>query len=97
MARVRRIRGTLIDPFRWLADRRMERRLLRDYEATVATIVEKLSPANHGLAVPLAQYPEKIRGYGHLKLASVNKVAPEAIARREAFLAGAPRIAEAAE
>ena len=60
LARVRRIRGTLIDPFCWLADRRMERRLLRDYEATVATIVEKLSPANHGLAFPLAQYPEKI-------------------------------------
>ena len=75
----------------------MERRLRADYEATLATIVENLSPANHGFAVPLAQYPEKIRGYGHLKVASVAKVAPEASARREAFLAGAPRIAEAAE
>jgi indolepyruvate ferredoxin oxidoreductase len=97
LARLRRIRGTFIDPFSWLADRRMERRLLADYEATLATIVGKLSPANHGLAVPLAQYPEKIRGYGHVKLASVRKVAPEANARHEAFLAGAPRIAEAAE
>ena len=56
-----------------------------------------LCSSSHALAVPLAHYPEKIRGYGHVKLASVNKVAPEASARREAFVAGLPRIAEAAE
>jgi indolepyruvate ferredoxin oxidoreductase len=97
LARLRRIRGTWLDPFFWSADRRLERRLLADYEATLATIVDRLTPQNHALAVPLAHYPEKIRGYGHVKLASVNKVAPEASARREAFVAGLPRIAEAAE
>jgi indolepyruvate ferredoxin oxidoreductase len=97
LARLRRIRGTVLDPFAWSADRRLERRLLADYQATLATIVEKLTPANHPLAVPLAQYPEKIRGYGHVKLAAARRIAPEANARRQAFLAGPPRIAEAAE
>jgi len=97
LARLRRIRGRFFDPFSWSADRRLERRLLAGYQAVVATILDKLSPANHALAIPLAQYPEKIRGYGHVKLASVKRVEPEISARREAFLAGPPRIAEAAE
>jgi indolepyruvate ferredoxin oxidoreductase len=97
LAQLRGMRGMFVDPFSWSADRRLERRLLADYVATLATIVDKLTPANYALAIPLAHYPEKIRGYGHVKLASVTKVKPEANARREAFLAGPPRIAEAAE
>jgi indolepyruvate ferredoxin oxidoreductase len=97
LARFRRIRGRFFDPFSWSADRRLERRLLADYQAIVATIVDKLTPANHALAIPLAQYPEKIRGYGHVKLATVKRVEPEVSARRDAFLAGPPRMSEAAE
>ena len=52
----------------------MERRLLAEYEATLATIRENLAPENHKLAVALARYPEKIRGFGHVKAAAVERV-----------------------
>jgi len=97
LARLRGIRGWFFDPFSWSADRRLDRRLLADYQAMVATIVARLTPASYSLAIPLMQYPERIRGYGHVKRASARRIEAEVSARREAFLAGPPRIAEAAE
>jgi indolepyruvate ferredoxin oxidoreductase len=96
LASMRRIRGTIFDPFSYSAERRMERRLRADYENTLATILEHLSPANHDLAVGLAGYPEKIRGFGHVKAEAARRVAGDAEARRDAFLGGRVR-AEAAE
>ena len=45
----------------------MERRLIGEYEATIAELVGKLSSDNHALAVKIASIPEEIRGYGHVK------------------------------
>jgi indolepyruvate ferredoxin oxidoreductase len=97
LAAMRRLRGTVLDPFRYAADRRLERRLLADYEETLRLIVASLRPDNYAAAVALAEYPEKVRGYGPVKAASAAKAAEFAAARREAFLAGVPRMAEAAE
>jgi len=96
LARLRWLRGTWLDPFAHSAERRMERRLLAEYEETVATIVARLSADTHGLAVALARYPEKIRGFGHVKAEAAARAAGEAAIRRAAFLAGRVR-AEAAE
>jgi indolepyruvate ferredoxin oxidoreductase len=96
LARLRRLRGSWLDPFGHTNERRMERRLLADYQATLAQIRERLSPENHHLAVALARFPEKIRGYGHVKAAAILSALPEAAARREAFLAGRAQV-EAAE
>ncbi len=93
LARLRKVRGSWLDPFGHTAERRMERRLLAEYEATLTTIRAHLAPENHHLAVALARYPEKIRGFGHVKADAVKRVLPEAAARREAFLAGGVRAA----
>jgi indolepyruvate ferredoxin oxidoreductase len=87
LTRLRRLRGSWFDPFGHTNERRMERRLLADYRATLTQIREALSPENHHLAVALARYPEKIRGYGHVKAATILKALPEAAARRAAFAA----------
>ena len=89
LARFRGLRGSILDPFGYKRERRMERRLLAEYEATLAVIRAHLAPENHHLAVALARYPEKIRGFGQVKAAAVERVLPEATARRAAFLAGA--------
>jgi indolepyruvate ferredoxin oxidoreductase len=34
-------------------------------------VLEALNEGNHALAVRLAQIPEQIRGFGHVKLAAV--------------------------
>ena len=48
--------------------RRTERALIRDYAAMLDEVLEKLTPENHAVAVGLAAIPEKIRGFGHVKM-----------------------------
>jgi indolepyruvate ferredoxin oxidoreductase len=96
LARMRWLRHTWINPFGYTAERRMERRLLADYEKTIAAILDRLDAGNHRFAVALAAYPEKIRGFGHVRAESILRVLPDAAARREAFLGGG-LAAEAAE
>ena len=67
MARLRFLRGSLLDPFRNSPERRLERRLLAQYETDVADWTERLDARNHAIAVRLASLPEKIRGFGHVK------------------------------
>ena len=67
LAKLRRFRGTALDLFGRTDERKMERRLLAEYEALLDEILGKLAPHNHKLAVDLASVPEHIRGYGHVK------------------------------
>ncbi len=67
LAKLRGLRGTVFDIFGHTQERRMERQLIGEYEATIAEIIGKLSSDNHALAVKIASIPEEIRGYGHVK------------------------------
>jgi indolepyruvate ferredoxin oxidoreductase len=67
LARFKFLRGTPLDPFGYSAERRVERALVRDYNALLAELIEGLTPQNHALAVAIASIPEKIRGFGPVK------------------------------
>ncbi|MFQ5954279.1 MAG: indolepyruvate ferredoxin oxidoreductase family protein, partial [Kiloniellales bacterium] len=67
LAKLKRLRGTRLDPFALSAERKTERRLIADYEATIAELLQGLDRSNHGLAVEIASIPEHIRGFGHVK------------------------------
>ncbi len=67
MAKLKGLRGTRWDVFGRTAERRTERQLIADYEATVAALISGLAPHNHDLAVEIASIPEDIRGFGHVK------------------------------
>ncbi len=84
LARLRGLRGTWLDVFGYTAERRMERRLIAEYEATIETLLAGLSPEKFALAVEIAALPQKMRGFGHVKLRNV-----EAAKRREAELLAA--------
>ncbi|MGH6676486.1 MAG: DUF6537 domain-containing protein, partial [Xanthobacteraceae bacterium] len=71
LARMKGLRGTPLDIFGWSEERRVERRLLVDYRAFIDEILTKLTPENYACAVALASLPEKIRGFGHVKLRSI--------------------------
>ncbi len=73
LARLKGLRGTAFDVFGYTAERKMERRLIADYEALVAELLQDLSAENHALAVKLASIPDDIRGYGHVKDAHLEK------------------------
>jgi indolepyruvate ferredoxin oxidoreductase len=67
LRRLKGLRGTRFDPFGRTAERRMERKVLADYEVLLEEIVATLTPENHQLAVQLAELPENIRGFGQVK------------------------------
>jgi indolepyruvate ferredoxin oxidoreductase len=67
------LRRTAFDVFGRTAERRMERQLIADYETLVDELLAGLAHDRHRLAVALASLPERIRGYGHVKQAHLDK------------------------
>ncbi|MEM0946552.1 MAG: indolepyruvate ferredoxin oxidoreductase family protein [Pseudomonadota bacterium] len=81
LAAMKRLRGTPFDIFGYSAERRMERRLIRQYEKDVRAVVSA-PPPNWEAVVELASLPMEIRGFGPVKEAN----AAQAGARREILL-----------
>ena len=71
LARARALRGTPFDPFGRTEERKLERRLIAEYEQRVDELLAGLSAEKHAVAVAIANVPGSIRGYGHVKLASL--------------------------
>jgi indolepyruvate ferredoxin oxidoreductase len=67
LKRFKRLRGTALDPFAYLAERKHERRLRDDYETLVGELCRDLTAARLPTAVELAALPQQIRGFGHVK------------------------------
>jgi len=97
LARFKRLRGTAFDPFGYSRERRTERGLIADYEATLNELMARLSPENHALAVGIAAIPEKIRGFGHVKASHLAVAKADEAALLERFRASAPDMLKAAE
>ena len=67
LARLRFLRGTPFDVFGYMRQRRLERRLVGEYEATLLELLAGLSADNHALAVEIARIPEYVRGFDRVK------------------------------
>ncbi|MBT3991943.1 MAG: indolepyruvate ferredoxin oxidoreductase family protein [Rhodospirillaceae bacterium] len=77
LAPLKVLRGTPLDPFGYLAERKEERKLIRDYENLLNEISGTLSSENYDLAVELASLPMQIRGFGHVKARAIKEVKAE--------------------
>jgi indolepyruvate ferredoxin oxidoreductase len=82
LAKFRRLRGSVLDPFGHTQERKTERRLIREYEGLIEELIGALSADNYRIAVELANLPEYIRGFGHVKQRHIAEFA----ARRDALL-----------
>ncbi len=71
LARLKGLRGGALDVFGYTAERRMERKLAEDYEAGLDRLAGGLSAQTLPLAIKIASVPDQIRGFGHVKDASV--------------------------
>jgi indolepyruvate ferredoxin oxidoreductase len=71
LAPLKFLRGTPLDIFGYGAERRLERRLIAEYEATLDALLGTLGPDTLVLAAEIAGLPEGIRGYGPIKERSV--------------------------
>jgi indolepyruvate ferredoxin oxidoreductase len=74
LARLRGLRGTAFDPFGGLADRKLERALIGEFETLVSELCTSLDSSNLETATTLARSPQAIKGFGHVKAASLAKV-----------------------
>ena len=97
LAKFKFLRGTPLDPFGYTAERRTERGLIAEYCQVLDEIIEHLTPYNHQAALALASLPEKIRGFGHVKVRSITIAKAEEAALLEQFRSGAPSFLKAAE
>jgi indolepyruvate ferredoxin oxidoreductase len=74
LAALRRLRGTPFDLFGRTEERREERQLVEDYCATIEQILARMDHIDLDIALALARLPDQIRGYGHVKQASIAAV-----------------------
>ncbi|WP_299653781.1 indolepyruvate ferredoxin oxidoreductase family protein [uncultured Tateyamaria sp.] len=97
LAKLKALRGTPLDIFGRTEERRMERALIKQYEADMKTVLPELGDNTRDAIVALAALPLDIRGFGPVKQANEVKAAK----RREELLsvirAGGPSHAKAAE
>jgi len=77
LAALRGLRGTMLDPFSRTAERRMERALLARYESDLDGVLGSLDAHRIDAAAALASLPQLIRGYGHVKQASIGRADAE--------------------
>ncbi len=85
LAKMKGLRGGALDIFGKTEERKMERQLLRDYRSQMETVLANLAPHNYETAVQLAQVPEHIRGFGHVKERHVKEAKLRESKLREAF------------
>ncbi len=83
LAKLKGLRGTPFDPFGYAAERKMERALIKQYEADMAEVLPKVTPETMEIARELAELPLTIRGFGPVK-AQAEQMAAK---RREELLA----------
>ncbi len=97
LARFKYLRGTPLDPFGRTEERRMERALIKQYEADMAEVLPLVTDSTRDAILALAELPLQIRGFGPVKQANEAKAAK----RREELLAvirsGGANLAKAAE
>lgn len=77
LARLRNLRGTYLDIFGYSAHRRLERRLIEEYEQLIAGLLDRLEPGNYRAIIEIAESFDRIRGYGVVKEQSVQVVRRE--------------------
>ena len=97
LARMKGLRGTALDPFGWLPERRAERALIAQYEADMAEVLPLVAPPTEGAVRALAELPLAIRGFGPVKDAAVEKAARQRAELLAAIRAGGTPQAQAAE
>ncbi|HEY3642842.1 MAG TPA: indolepyruvate ferredoxin oxidoreductase family protein, partial [Xanthobacteraceae bacterium] len=97
LRRLKFLRGTAVDPFGYGAERRTERKLIADYEATLSEVLGRLNADNHHLAVGIAAIPEKIRGFGHVKMRHLAAAKADEATLLDQLRSGGPHYLKAAE
>ncbi len=71
LARMKRLRGTPFDVFGWDRDRRMERAVIKEYEALIDEVLAPAADVAYECKVAIAESALAVKGYGPIKEAAV--------------------------
>jgi indolepyruvate ferredoxin oxidoreductase len=81
LARLKGLRGTWLDPFGHTADRKQERALIDKYQNQIHTMLKIFASSPGGISaecyqksIELANLPQDIRGFGHVKVRHITLV-----------------------
>ena len=88
LAKFKGLRGGTFDIFGYTEERKMERALITEFRGVIAELLGGLSAGNHEQAVAVANLPEKIRGFGHVKEKAVAEYQVNRAKMMAAFKAG---------
>ena len=77
LAKFKFLRHTPFDPFGYTEERRLERHLIEEYKTAIEDLVAQLTPDKVDKLGTISRLPMTIRGYGHVKLASVERYRAE--------------------
>jgi indolepyruvate ferredoxin oxidoreductase len=77
LAALKFLRGTKFDVFGYSEERKTERRLIGEYRQAVENLLADLDAGNYELSVQIAELPRQMRGFGHVKLANIEKAKAE--------------------
>ncbi len=97
LAPMKRLRGSALDPFGYSRERRMERDLIRAYEADMDVVLKGFTDENRAAALALAELPLDIRGFGPVKADNAHKARQKRDALMQDFLNTGETATQAAE
>lgn len=97
LARFKGLRGTPLDVFGYTSERKMERALIREYEADMTRVLGTVDENTHEIAKGLAELPLQIKGFGPVKEAHAKAAAARRRELLQAFDAGGTPLKHAAE
>ncbi len=75
LSRLKVLRGSAFDPFGYLAERRVERQLIRDYECLLERVLKLLRVDNAEQCAAILGMILQVRGYGHVKMRAMQAYA----------------------
>ncbi len=97
LSRLKGLRGTPLDVLGYSAERKMERALIKQYEADMKAVLPQLTDQTRDAIVALAELPLQIKGFGLVKQANESKAAKRREELLSAIRAGGASSAKAAE
>jgi len=67
LTRLKGLRGSALDVFGYTEERQTEKALIAEYSGIVEQLITQLDNGNHARAVEIANVPDSIKGFGHVK------------------------------
>jgi indolepyruvate ferredoxin oxidoreductase len=87
LAALKFLRGSRLDPFGYSAERRLERNLIRQYTDVVQDALAHAVPTDYDLLLQICSAPQRVRGFGHVKHASLARYEESLLAHRQQWSA----------